>query len=157
MALIIFGSISILFLISFSVTKRKIHLFECIILWGFILSLQNNYIWLTGINLKLLTLPTNLQNHWAYISVRSVIVPIVIMLFLEQTPTFEETWKKILYWLGTISILVGIEYLTDLFKIIHFSEKWKFGYSFANWSSVVLFSFLIHKLIRHFARKDGLI
>ncbi|MDF2962517.1 MAG: hypothetical protein K0S39_4252 [Paenibacillus sp.] len=154
MAIIIFGSLAILLATSFAVTKRKIHLFEGIVLWCFLLSIQNNFVWLFSLNFKLVELSRDITNYLAYDSIRSVIVPLLTILFLELNLYVNEVWKKTLSWAGIIMLLVGIEYMAELLDILVHSEEWKLWWSFANWTSNVGLSFAVHKSIRYVARKD---
>lgn len=154
MALTVFGSISVLLLLSIVVARRKIHLFEGIILWSFIVSLQNCLIWMMSLNYKLFELSHNLANFWAFDCIRSVIAPVSIMIFIQQLTLVTNTWRKMLYGIKLILILVGSEYAAELLHVIHYSEQWKMWWSFAIWTSIVLFSCVIHKYVSSVARKD---
>lgn len=157
MAIVLFLSIAIICVLSFSVTKRKIHLFEGIIIWAFFLQIHNNFVGIVGIDFQLFKLSQKLDNFLAYCSIRSIIIPILIFLFIEFNSTFNETWKKLLCWIAVIQLIIVFEYMADLMGVIHYSKKWNIGWSYIYWTSTILLTFLVHKIIRYYLRKDVII
>jgi hypothetical protein len=156
MAAVVLLSIALLVLLTFSVTKRKIRLLEGIIVWCTLQILQNNSIWLFGMNMKLMELPANMRDFVAYDSIRSIIVPIVIILFLEAVSTGVFR-TKIVSWLVVVSLLTGIQYFAQWMKILVLGEEWKLWMSIADWTHIVVLTYLIFVWIRRLARKEGLV
>lgn len=156
MAAVVLLSIAFLVLLTFSVTKRKIRLFEGIIVWCTLQIIQNNSIWIFGLNMKLMELPTNLRDYVAYDSIRSIIVPIVIMLFLE-TVSISALRKKIVSWLVVVALLVGIQYFAQWMKVLALSDRWKLWMSFADWTHVLVLAYVIFLWIRRIERKEGIV
>lgn len=154
MALTVLGSISVLFIISLYATRRKMHLFVRIIMWCFIISIQNNNIWLLSLNYKLFNLPQTNLNYFAFDCIRSIIVPFSIILFLECISVINSVGKKVFYGIITVLILVVVEYGAEQLGALHHSEKWLLWFSFANWSSIVFLSSVVHKLVRGVATRD---
>ncbi|MDQ0113730.1 hypothetical protein [Paenibacillus harenae] len=154
MALVVFCSISVLLLLSYSVTKRRLHLFERIVIWVFVLLLQNNFIWMMGLNYKLV----ELSHHWlqflVYDSIRSIIVPICMMLYLELHEYLDRKRTKGLIGVLFIMGFVGIEYLAEWLGVLSHSGNWSVWYSVANWVFNVLLTLLVFKRIRFMARKE---
>jgi hypothetical protein len=153
-AIVVFFSISILFILSFSVTRRRTHLFEGIIMWCFLVNLQGIYIGVLSNDFKLFVISNKIGNFMAYCVCRNVIVSLSMILFLELNSLVHKIWKKSLYLLGYILFLVGLEYFAELLEIIHHSEKWKLWWSFAHWTIVILLSFVVHKVVRHIVQKE---
>ncbi|MDF2958722.1 MAG: hypothetical protein K0S39_457 [Paenibacillus sp.] len=157
MAIVVFWSISVLFILSFSVTRRRIHLFTGMILWCLIIHAQNIFLGMVGINFKLMKLSDHLANFLAFDSIRSVIIPISIIIFLEQTSSKSGVWKKTACWVGVIFLLVGVEYLAEGLDVLTHSEKWKLWWSFAFYTALVSLAFIVHKLISHIAQREVII
>lgn len=157
MAIVIFLSISILFVVSVSATRRSIHLFEGIILWCFLLHIHNNFVGIVGIDYRLFTISNKPGNFFSYDIIRTVIVPLSIILFLELNSSIYGTWKKLLCWFGIIHLLIGVEYFAEMLGVLSYSEKWSLGWSYVSWTATVLLAFWFHKLIRYIARKEVII
>lgn len=154
MAAVVLLSIALLVLLTFAVTKRKIRLLEGIIVWCTLQILQNHSIWLFGMNMKLMKLTTNMRDYVAYDSIRSIIIPIVILLFLE-TVSEGALWKKIVSWLAVVSLLTGIQYFAHWMKLLVFSDRWKLWMSIADWTQIVALTYILYLWIGHLARKEG--
>jgi hypothetical protein len=154
MAIVVFGSISVLFLLTFSITKRRLHLFEGMCIWCFILHLQNIFLGVAGIDFGLLKLSRKLVNFFPYDSIRGVIVPLLILFFLEQSSSESGLWRKTVCWVSVILLLVGIDYLAERLDVLSHSEKWKLWWSFAYYTALVTLAFMVQRLIRHIARRE---
>lgn len=157
MAIVIFLSISILFVVSALVTRRSIHLFEGIILWCFLLHIHNNFVGIVGIDYQLFTISEKTENFLSYDLIRTVIVPLSIILFLELNSSMHELWKKLLCWFMIIHLFIGIEYFSAMLGVLSHSKKWNVGWSYISWTATVLLAFWFHKLIRYIARKEVII
>jgi hypothetical protein len=154
LALLVFCSISVLLILTFSVTKRRLHLFEGIIVWVCTELLQNNFHWLIGLNYRLVELSLNWIDYLVYDTNRSIIVPICMMLFLELHESLDRKWKKLLNGAMFAALFVGLEYLDDVLGILSHSRNWRVWYSFANWTFNLLVLWLVFRGIRSIARKD---
>jgi len=149
-----FWSVALFMILSFAVTKRKLHFFEVLLLWVFVLAVLNNVIWLVGLNAKLILYSQNMGDFLALDALRSVIIPVFIILFLEIILVEEKKSRQLFYWAGTIIMLVGIEYMADFVGVINHIATWKWWWSFAWWTAFVLLSYAVHRLIRRIAIKD---
>ncbi|CAG7627174.1 hypothetical protein PAECIP111802_01326 [Paenibacillus allorhizosphaerae] len=115
-AIVVFWSLSILLIVAFSFTRRRLHLFEGIVQWCFLLCLQNNFIWLMCLNLKLVELSQNLLNYWAFDSIRSVIAPLAMIYFLELNDGLNSVWTKAICWAGMLAAMImfiAVKYRTN--------------------------------------------
>ncbi|MCZ8520884.1 MULTISPECIES: hypothetical protein [Paenibacillus] len=154
MAILIFCSISVLLILTLSVTKRRLHVFEGIIVWVFTVLLQNNFHWLFGLNYKLVELSHDWIDYLVYDTNRSIIVPIGMMLFLELHTSLDRKWKKLLNGAMFVALFVGLEYLGDVLGILSHSRNWRVWFSFANWALNLAVLWLAFKGIRSIARKE---
>lgn len=157
MSLVMFFSVALVLILYFSVTSRTLHLYEGIIIWSFLIFIQNNFIWVVSLNLKLFTMSPTVKDHFVRNSIESIIVPLIVMLFLEGNSKPRKKFIKILYWLSAICFITGVEYVAAYFKVIVHSSRWMMIWSFTFSSSVVLLSFVLFKVIRRSAQKDVMV
>jgi hypothetical protein len=94
------------------------------------------------------------KDHFIKNSIYSIIIPLIVMLFLEGISKPRKKFIKTLYWLITICFITGVEYVAAYFKVIVHSSRWMMIWSFTFSASVVLLSFVLFKVIRRIARKD---
>jgi hypothetical protein len=156
MAIVVFWSISVLYILCFSVTRRSIHLFEGIVIWSFLIHTQYIFVGLC-FNYNLVQFPPKLDEFLAYYSIRGVIIPLSIILFLELNGSVNGIWKKSFCWVGIILLLFGIEYFAELLKAIGHSEKWKLWWTFSFYTTLVLLTFMVFKWVRRIARREVII
>lgn len=154
MAIVVFSSIAILFSVSFVVTRRRIHLFEGIVIWCVLQQIQNNYSGILSEDYELIVVSTKVAEFLAYDIMRCVIVPLSIFLFLEKTMTEHGVWRKIWNWIVIIIVLVGIEHFAEALGILAYSNKWTLGWVFAYWTTVVALSYAAFKIFRMIAKKE---
>ncbi|MGF7036384.1 hypothetical protein J2T17_007447 [Paenibacillus mucilaginosus] len=154
MAILIFCSLSVLLILTFSVTKRRLHVFEGIIVWVLTVLLQNNFFWLIGLNYKLVELSHHWIDYLVYDTIRSIIVPLGMMLFLELHVSLDRRWKKLLNGAMFAALFVGLEYLGEVLGLLSHSLHWRLWYSFANWALNLVVLGLAFKWIRSISRKE---
>ena len=154
MAITVFTSIAIILLLSFSVTRRRLHLFEGIIVWAFLLHIHNNLIGIAGMDFGLILLSTRPDLYAAYCMIRTFIVPIMIFLFLEMNVTVSGIWRRLLGWGVFIHLFLLIQYIAERLDIVRHGEKWNVGWSYVMWGGIMLLTYAFHKWIRQLARKE---
>ncbi|WP_134682630.1 hypothetical protein [Brevibacillus migulae] len=150
---VIWGA-ALFLLLSFAVTKRGLHLFEGIIIWVFLLFIENNVLWLVCMNAKLIEMTKQELDFVALDALRSVIVPLLTILFLEKVSIRERKSGQVRDWIGIVFLLFGIEYAADFLGLLQHISTWQWWWSFSWWAAFVLLSYAMHRLIRRIAKKD---
>ncbi|MBB6694861.1 hypothetical protein H7B90_26030 [Cohnella xylanilytica] len=151
--LILFWSAAVLLLLSFFITRRRIGLLEGIVLWCFLLGIQNQYIWITELNLRWVQVSDQWMGALAYDGIRSAIVPFSMMLALEWSDRLPGRLRP-LVWVGFGSLFAGIEIAAESLGVVIYGEKWKLWWTFAVWTAVAVLSAAALSLVRSLARKD---
>ena len=154
MAVVVFWSISILIALAFSVTRRKIHLFEGIVIWCILVQIQNNFMGMFSINFHLMELSMDKWTFLAYDSIRSIIIPLAMIFFLEQCTSASSVERKAVWWVSAILCFTGLEYCAELLGVLTHSKKWRLWWSISFYTALVSITYGAFKLLRHIARRE---
>lgn len=154
MAIAVFGSAAVLLVLSYSVMNHRIHLFEGILIWVFIILVQNHFLWLMGLNNKLLEPTGDWLLFLVYDVVRSILVPLGMILFLEVHERLNRIGMRLLNGVLFLSVFAGMEYAAIALDILILSDEWKLWYTAANWSLNMVLTLLYFQWIRSIARKE---
>jgi hypothetical protein len=157
MAITVFLTISILLALFFFTTKRRLHLFEGIVLWAFFLNIHNNFIGFAGVDFHLIRISQRLPNFIAYCAIRNVIFPVFIMLFLEAVASLRRTWAKLACLVVAVHLLMGIVLLAERFNVLQHSPRWTVGWSYLSWTAALLLMYGLHQWIRRVLGKDVIV
>lgn len=147
MILSIFLSITIILVISFCVTSKRIHLFEIFFLWMVIWLLIHNSYSLILINLKGLGFSKDLGDFYTRILKRLVLFPLLIIWFFDISLIFNNKVKKYGLILIAIIMLVLIEYCF-IFSGLLIKKNWNVGYSFIQFGFIVSGSYFLWNYYR---------
>jgi hypothetical protein len=152
MAFSVFFSITLLLFISFVVTKRNLHLFEILFMWMIIIFIHHTFLTVTAVNLKLITFTASRTNFWTLVFNRITLIPLLIIWFVDISLSVT-LLRKLLLLPVSLCILVGIEYLGDLFNIYH-HVHWKVWWSVVEWTIILLFVYINWIWFRKILRRE---
>ncbi|PLS02439.1 hypothetical protein [Neobacillus cucumis] len=149
MTISIISSITLLILISYCVTPKKLHIFEIIFIWLVVWLLMHPLSWIIYVNLTWLKVSTNLGDFWAYAFDRLILLPLLIVLFFEAL--LRTNRKVAIYTVLFVEILILMldEYVLLKLGVLH-EVNWNIVFSFIEKSFILLISYF---LWMHFRKK----
>jgi hypothetical protein len=138
----VISSITLLILISFCVTPKKMHLFEIIFIWLVVWLLVHPISWIFYVNLTWLKVSTKLGDFWTYLFDHLILIPLLIVIFFEASLKFKSKVAKcILLFLGIFMLMLN-EYALFKMEVIH-NVNWNIIYSFIEKAFILLVSYFL--------------
>jgi hypothetical protein len=142
MNITVISSITLLILISFCVTPKKMHLFEIIFIWLVVWLLVHPISWIFYVNLTWLKVSTKLGDFWTYLFDHLILIPLLIVIFFEASLKFKSKVAKcILLFLGIFMLMLN-EYALFKMEVIH-NVNWNIIYSFIEKAFILLVSYFL--------------
>jgi hypothetical protein len=129
-------SITFILIISFGVTKKKLHLFEILFMWMIINLIHHNFLTVTAVNLQMFDFAEYPANYWTLVLMRVFLIPMLIIWYFDQTLS-EKIYIKWAWLPAFILLLTGVEYLADILNVYRHSH-WKLWWSFIEWFLIFL-------------------
>ncbi|WP_026568311.1 hypothetical protein [Bacillus sp. UNC41MFS5] len=142
MSISIISSITLLILISFCVTPKKMHIFEIIFNWLLAWLLIHPLSWIIYVNLKWITVSKKLVDFWTYACDRLILIPLLIVIFFEVSLRFNRKAAKCITLTVAIFILMIDEYVLIQVGVLH-NVKWNIVYSFIEKAFILLVSYFL--------------
>ena len=152
----IFIAITLLLMISFCVTSKRMHIFEIFFLWMIIWLITHSIAWIVLVNLKWLKLSTDLGNFWTETLGLLILYPILVIWFFDISMLIHHTVKKYALLLLAILTIASVEFCFILLDTI-IEKNWNFSYSFIKWAFIVSVSYFLWRWYRKKLCKEGLI
>ena len=152
----IFIAITLLLMISFCVTSKRMHVFEIFFLWMISWLITHSIAWMVFVNLKWLKLSTDLGNFWTETLGLLILYPLLVIWFFDISMLIHHKVKKYALLLLAILIIASVEFCFILLDTI-ISKNWDFSYSLIKWSFIVSISYLLWQWYRKTLCKEGLI
>ncbi|MBM7652786.1 hypothetical protein JOC76_002244 [Neobacillus cucumis] len=138
----IISSITLLILISFYVTPKKIHIFEIIFIWLVVWLLMHPLSWIIYVNLTWIKVSTRIGDFWTYAFDRLILFPLLIVLFFEASLRFNRKAAKCIILFVAILTLMLNEYVLLKKGVLH-EVKWNIVFSFIEKSFILLVSYFL--------------
>ncbi|WP_335443320.1 hypothetical protein [Neobacillus drentensis] len=138
----IISSVTLLILISFCVTPKKMHIFEILFIWIVVWLLMHPLSWIIYVNLTWIKVSTKLGDFWAYAFERLLLLPLLIVLFFEISLRFNRKTAKCFILFVAILILMLDEYALLRMGVLQ-DVKWNIVYSFIGKSFILLVSYFL--------------
>ncbi|PFO07414.1 hypothetical protein COJ85_05345 [Bacillus sp. AFS076308] len=142
MNITIISSITLLILISFCVTPKKLHIFEIIFIWLVVWLLMHPLSWIIYVNLTWIKVSTKIGDFWTYAFDRLILFPLLIVLFFEASLRFNRKAAKCIILFVAILILMLNEYVLLKMEVLH-EVKWNIVSSFIEKSFILLVSYFL--------------
>jgi hypothetical protein len=143
----ILSSITLLILISFCVTPKKMHIFEIIFIWLVVWLLIHPLSWIIYVNLTWIKVSTKLGDFWTSAIDRLILVPLLVVIFFEATLRFNRKAAKCIIISLAISMLMLGEYALLKMGVLQ-NVKWNIVYSFIENAFILLVSYISWKRFR---------
>ncbi|MFC4100452.1 hypothetical protein [Paenibacillus xanthanilyticus] len=156
MEITVITGISMLLLVTLPVIMQRVHPFEGFLVWGWILFLHSNYMWLLGLNGELFALPKLMLAVVAHALAVQIIFPVIVLLCIRYGTDAASGRAKhpLLLAAVTLALLAGFEQLEVLLGVIDLKAKWHFGYSLGYWCVFALSTYGVWRGARRLARKE---
>jgi len=138
----IISFVTLLILICFCVTPKKMHIFEIIFILLVVWLLDHPISWIIYVNLSLIKVSTNLGDFWAEVFDRLVLLPLLIMVFFEVILRSNRTATKCIILCVGILILVLDEYALLKMGVLE-NVNWNIFYSLIEKGFVVLVPYFL--------------
>lgn len=143
----IISSITLLLLISFCVTPKKMHIFEIIFIWLVAWLLIHPLSWIIFVNLTWVKVSTKLGDFWAYAFDRLILIPLLMVIFFEVSLRFNR--KAAICSILSLAILIIMLNEYALLKMGVLSNvKWNIVYSFIEKAFILLVPYAFWKRFR---------
>lgn len=140
MAFSLFFSLTVILLISFVVTKKKLHLFEIMFMWMIVIIIDHNVLTVTALNMGIVDFSDRPANYWSLALIRIFLFPLLIVWYFDTTLS-EKPFRKWAWLPLGIVTLTGLEYLADVVNVCKHT-RWNLWWSFIEW-------FLIFMLVNY--------
>lgn len=138
----ILSSITLLILITFCVTTKKMHIFEIIFIWLVVWLLMHPLSWIIYVNLTWIKISTKIGDFWTYANDRLILLPLLTVIFFEISLRFNR--KKAKYTILFVAIFIFILNEYALLKMgVYHEVKWNIVYSFIENSFTLLVSYFL--------------
>ncbi|MFB9326912.1 hypothetical protein ACFFSY_13375 [Paenibacillus aurantiacus] len=156
MAITVITGISMLCLLTIPVIVRRVHPFEAFLVWGWVLFMHSNYMWLIGMNGELFALPKLMRAVVSHALAVQTIMPAIVLLGIRYGTDAASGRAKHppLLAAALVALLAGFEQLEVLLGIVDLKAKWRFGYSLGYWCVFVLSAYGVWRGVRRLARKE---
>lgn len=142
MNIAIISSITLLILISFCVTPKKIHIFEIIFIWLVVWLLIHPLSWIIYVNLSWIKVSTKLGDFWSEAFDRLILIPLLIIIIFEALLKLKTNVSKCTLLFVGIFVLMLDEYA--LFKMeVLYDVKWNIVYSFIEKAFIIFVSYFL--------------
>jgi hypothetical protein len=137
MVLLFYFIINSIVFILFIKSKKGLHILEVIVYWLVSSYLFQNFSALCYMNFKTLLIPNQLNLELAHFLNRIILIPIIMVLFLQFLLKMNTMEKKLVLLLTFIVILTGLEWLSDWLGVLN-HVNWKLWWSFSYWLAALL-------------------
>lgn len=152
----LFISITLILVISFCVTSKRMHVFEIFFLWLISWLLTHNIAWLLFVNLQWLKLSTDLGNFWTETLSLLVLYPLLMIWFFDISLLIHNKVKKYALLLLAIFTIASVEFCFIFLDTI-LKKNWNFACSFIKWTFIVSISYFLWQWYRKKLCKEELI
>lgn len=147
----------------FKFQKKRFHVLEIVTYWMTSIILVQNYSALLIMNFQFTEIPDIVSFELTDLMNRTILYPLLILMFLNRYIALTSPLKKIAFPLGYMWIVAGMEWLDDGLGI-HRHKHWKFWWSLSVWLAILLISIgfmwifrnILKKGIRHRELRDRL-
>ncbi|MET3698724.1 hypothetical protein SAMN05877753_10442 [Bacillus oleivorans] len=153
MEFLVFFFISWLVISSLAVIKKKMNLVEGTFIFLIILILSINFSWIVIDELKLITVTKKALPYTAYLLHRSVIIPNLILLFLNLLIRSETLIMKTILFIFSTFLLVAVSFISTILNVTEF-KNWTFWYETIYYLALNLIAMLSYRFINKTSRDE---
>ncbi|MEO2077152.1 MAG: hypothetical protein ABGX20_17435 [Bacillus sp. (in: firmicutes)] len=154
MVLFFYIVLNVLALFLFIRKKKMLHVLEIIVYWMISTYLYQNFSAICYMNFKTLIVPEKLSLEFSHFINRTVLFPLLMVIFLHYFLILTTYWKKMLLFVSFVFLLTGLEYFSDLLGVL-IHKNWRVWWSFAYWVATLSVLLVCMKVFRRILYKGG--
>jgi hypothetical protein len=154
MVLFFYIVLNVLAIFLFIKKKKMLHILEIIVYWMISTYLYQNFSAICFMNYKTLIVPEKLSLEFSHFLNRTILFPIIMVIFLHFFLILTTNWRKFLLFSCFVSLLTGMEYLSDLLGVL-IHKNWRVWWSFAYWVATLSVLLVCMKVFRRILYKGG--
>ncbi|MDQ1147807.1 hypothetical protein QE429_004634 [Bacillus sp. SORGH_AS 510] len=124
MVLFFYIVLNVLALFLFIKKKKMLHVLEIIVYWMISTYLYQNFSAICYMNFKTLIVPEKLSLEFSHFINRTVLFPLLMVIFLHYFLILTTYCKKMLLIASFVFLLTGLEYLSDLLGVL-IHKNWR--------------------------------
>lgn len=155
MKLSLFISITLIIIITYSVVKRNLHIYEISFIWMSLICTFAAVIQILQTNIKGLKIIGNIETVFTVWIVSLFLIPLIIIGCLDLLSGEKSLKNKIILFIMSITFLIGIEYSLVYLKIFKYF-KIKLWQSVIFWSLCILGMYILQRGFRKICRREGM-
>ncbi|MFC0560883.1 hypothetical protein [Halalkalibacter alkalisediminis] len=144
-----FFFLSYLIVSMFIVMRKKLNIVENTFVFLLILFVNINVSWIIFEELDLLTVTEDAMKYVGFLLNRSMILPMIIVVYLNLVNRSLKMFKKVLITIISISTVIIFSGISILFDLITY-VNWNFIYDAIYFGALHLLAFYAQKLFRKF-------
>ncbi|MET3698508.1 hypothetical protein SAMN05877753_109148 [Bacillus oleivorans] len=156
MLLSTFISLSIIGIIAFTLSKKKIHHFELILSFLAIEFIISTYIAVVNTNYSYIEISTKTQDYVTHQIFEIVLLPVLMFLTINSSEFFKSFYIKGLLGVTLVGVLCSIEYSLLKLNIIEY-KGWHIVYSFIAYGLIYIVIQAARYSFRKILIKEGMI
>ncbi|MDR6125325.1 hypothetical protein QFZ87_004922 [Bacillus sp. SLBN-46] len=154
MVLFFYIVLNVIALFLFIKKKKMLHILEIIVYWMISTYLYQNFSAICFMNFKTLIVPEKLSLEFSHFLNRTILFPIIMVIFLHFFLILTTNWRKFLLFSSFVFFLTGLEYLSDLLGVL-IHENWRVWWSFAYWVATLSVLLVSMRVFRRILYKGG--
>ncbi len=131
------------------------HLFEILFLWMVLMCLEQNFVTIVNLNLKMVTIPEKHDIYWVMAAGRLLFNPLLMIWYVELCFTKHRTFLfRGIFALLLIFLLVARELASEHFHLLYFTG-WKPWWSAVSYACTISIAVLLYKWFHRLIGKEG--
>lgn len=132
--------------------KKNLHILEIIVYWLVGSYLFQNFSALCFMNFKTIIIPNRLTYELSHFLNRTVLYPVIMVIFLKFFLIVNNRLKKLFLILGFVTLLSGLEWLSDVLGVM-LHVHWQVWWSLTFWLVALLMLIVFMKIFQRLLYK----
>lgn len=153
--LFFYSLLNLIVVIIFAKKKKRLHILEILVYWMISSYIYQNFSALCSMNFQTLIVPNKLSYEFSHFLNRTILFPVLMVVFLDFYLHLNTFFKKALLILCFILVLSGFEWLAHFLNVL-IHKQWRVWWSLAFWLSALLLLIGFMQLFRRLLYKGGL-
>jgi hypothetical protein len=154
MKLSIISSFAILLVVSYLVTPKRLHIFERLFVWLLFQFIYFLYLGTVTTNLKNLVMPESNSLYVSYIIFNAIIIPLVILWYLEFLHRLQSLFAKIVITIFWVGVMVSFEYIASSLHVFYRQPVWELWWSVIIWSVFLLIAYISDLIVKKMMKDE---
>ncbi|OZM58158.1 hypothetical protein CIB95_00850 [Lottiidibacillus patelloidae] len=138
----------------FATLPKKLHLLEHWLIWMVFVFFYTSFLSVIVDNAKLWVLADQEAYHWHFKLTQIVLLPVMVMFYLQLMLTFQKITRQIIVTITFIIAFLLVEQLLQYTNIIEFRD-WSIAQSIIAWVIILTVIVIVQKWFRKLLVKEG--